>query len=119
MFLFSHVTCCITVQPHGEDGRPGPREAFSGLTPGIRNGLQRVEVHVSWGQGKEIVCFFSLLLHGHTEPVAPAERSLRLPAFNSIKAPEQHGVKHLNECLSMNLNVCFRAWLIMGSLKNN
>ena len=57
MFLFSHVTCCITVQPHGEDGRPGPREAFSGLTPGIRNGLQRVEVHVSWGQGKEIVCF--------------------------------------------------------------
>ena len=57
MFLFSHVTCCITVQPHGEDGRPGPREAFSGLTPGIRNGLQRVEVHVSWEQGKGIVCF--------------------------------------------------------------
>ena len=82
MFLFSHVTCCITVQPHGEDGRPGPREAFSGLTPGIRNGLQRVE-------GDSV--FFSLLLHGHTEPVAPAERSLWLSAFNSFKAPEQHG----------------------------
>ena len=35
--------------------------------------------------------FFSLLLHGHTEPVAPAERSLWLSAFNSFKAPEQHG----------------------------